>query len=325
MSSSRRKSRSRFRRIVPLTACLLALSGFVAFRSRRRQRASMNGIQNQHGDLHPGGRDPFNTATIGGLQFAKIDEAGVVHHILEELESGRGGVVVTPNVDILRQLKDPALRAVVEQAELVVADGMPIVWASAITGDRLPARVAGSQLIWTLSAALARSSRSVFLVGGAPGVPDRAARALAASSPGLVVSGCLSPRLGFEDDPVECRAILEQLRDAAPSVVFVALGFPKQERFAETMRRELPSTWFLGCGGSLDMAAGDVRRASPMMQRLGAEWLVRLSQEPRRLARRYLVDDAPYAVRLISGALLSRVLHGPVSDVDRRPLQEPCL
>jgi N-acetylglucosaminyldiphosphoundecaprenol N-acetyl-beta-D-mannosaminyltransferase len=244
--------------------------------------------------------------TVDGVDFDALREHEVVEHVAEALRDGRGGVVVTPNVDILRQLRRPALDGLARDADLVVPDGMPIVWASRILGAELPERVTGSSLVWSLSRAAAADGRSVFLLGGAPGVAQRAGKHLADDIPGLRVVGHACPPFGFEQSETELDRLRAQVRAAAPDLVFVALGFPKQERLSYLLREELPGAWFVGCGGSLTMVAGHVSRAPEWAQRSGLEWLHRLAQEPGRMARRYLVDDAPYAVGLLVRSLLTR-------------------
>jgi N-acetylglucosaminyldiphosphoundecaprenol N-acetyl-beta-D-mannosaminyltransferase len=244
--------------------------------------------------------------TVDGIDFDALREHEVVAHVVEALSAGRGGVVVTPNVDILRQLRTPAVGALARDADLVVPDGMPIVWASRILGTELPERVTGSSLVWSLSRAAAADGRSVFLLGGAPGVAERAGQHLVADIPGLRVAGHACPPLGFEKSEVELERLRAQVRAAAPDLVFVALGFPKQERLSYLLRQDLPGAWFVGCGGTLTMVAGHVSRAPEWAQRSGLEWLHRLAQEPGRMARRYLVDDAPYAVGLLVRSLLTR-------------------
>jgi N-acetylglucosaminyldiphosphoundecaprenol N-acetyl-beta-D-mannosaminyltransferase len=233
--------------------------------------------------------------------------------VREALASGRGGRIITPNIDILRraQTKDQ-VRAVLPDADLVVADGMPLVWASRLSGAPLPERVAGSSLIWSLSAGLGRDNRSVFVIGGRPGSagrPDGAARAahrLIERSPGLRIAGSLCPPHGFEQDSQAYARVCATVAEARPDLVFVGLGFPKQELVISRLRERLPYTWFIGCGAAVNFVAGDVDRAPRWMQRTGLEWAHRLGTEPRRLAARYLRHDAPYAVKLLAGAAARR-------------------
>ncbi|GLZ80961.1 hypothetical protein Afil01_57680 [Actinorhabdospora filicis] len=245
--------------------------------------------------------------TVSGIRFDAIDEQGVVDHVRESLLEGRGGRIVTANVDIVRQaLRDPRARAYVEAGTLVVADGAPVVWASKLARRGLPARVAGSDLIWSLSAELGRLGGSVFLLGGRPGTEYVAARKLADASPGLRIAGALAPPFGFEKDPAMIREVCEEIAAADPDVVYVGLGFPKQEWMISKLAPMLPRTWFMGCGASIAFVAGTMRRAPVWMQRSGLEWLHRMAREPRRLFARYVLHDAPLALRLLVLALLRR-------------------
>lgn len=247
----------------------------------------------------------LNSINILDMQVDDLDESACVQTIMAALAATRGGWVITSNLDILRRyVRDTQFRALAQGATLIVADGMPLIWASKLQGTRLPGRVAGSNLISTLSAAAASSQRSVFLLGGDPGTAEAAAAALCASHPGLRVAGTLCPPLGFETDPPQLQLILERVRNAAPDIVFVALGCPKQERVIHALRQALPHAWWLGIGISFSFLAGRVRRAPPWMQRMGLEWLHRLAQEPRRLAKRYLVDGIPFAAYMLTRSLL---------------------
>jgi N-acetylglucosaminyldiphosphoundecaprenol N-acetyl-beta-D-mannosaminyltransferase len=252
------------------------------------------------------------SAHVAGLDFDALSEDQVVARIIADLDEGRGGWVVTPNIDICRQAtRDPAARDLINHASLVVADGMPLVWAARLRGDRLPERVCGSSLIFTLSAAAAGRGRSVYLLGGAPGVPERAARELACRYQGLRVAGADAPPPGFERDPGELAALRRRVEAAGPDIVYVGLGFPKQERVISTIAPAMPATWFIGCGAAIGFAAGTLRRAPLQVQRLGLEWCYRLIREPRRLYRRYLVDDVPFAVGLIMTSAAARLKAGP--------------
>ncbi|GAA3246833.1 WecB/TagA/CpsF family glycosyltransferase [Nonomuraea helvata] len=238
-----------------------------------------------------------------------ITEAGVADHVSRAWADGRGGAILTANVDIVRAAtRDPALADLVGRSELVVADGMPVVWAGRLAGTAIPERVAGSSLVHSLSERAARDGRSVYLLGGSSGVPEAAAAALLERYPSLRIAGAHSPPYGFDADPAARRDVTELVRAARPDLVLVGLGFPKQERTILDLRAELPDAWFLGCGAGIPMAAGQFRRAPGFLQRSGGEWLHRLVLEPRRLARRYLVDDLPFAVRLLTGALRVRLL-----------------
>ncbi|MBB2913363.1 N-acetylglucosaminyldiphosphoundecaprenol N-acetyl-beta-D-mannosaminyltransferase [Streptosporangium becharense] len=242
---------------------------------------------------------------VAGVAIDPMTESEAVDHVVAALKRGEGGHLVTPNVDICRTAaRDPRARGLVEGADLVVADGMPLVWAARLLGTPLPGRVTGADLIWSLSEAAAFYRYPVYLLGGPPGVAAQAACELVLRHPNLVIAGVDSPPHGFEDVPESYARVRDAVIAAAPRVVFVGLGFPKQELLIASLREALPGTWFVGCGSAIAFAAGAVHRAPVWMRRAGLEWLFRLFGEPGRLARRYLVDDLPYAVRLLTVSLV---------------------
>ncbi|GIE95991.1 WecB/TagA/CpsF family glycosyltransferase [Paractinoplanes rishiriensis] len=253
--------------------------------------------------------EAFDRVQLDGTGIDRITEAEVVAVVRNALADGRGGRIITPNIDILRRAQaEPETRRHLADADLIVADGMPLIWASKLGGTPLPERVAGSSLIWSLSAGLGRDGRSIFVIGGAPGRrgesdgATRAADRLTRECPGLRVAGTFCPDFGFERDPAAYADLCTKVIDADPDLVFVGLGFPKQEDVIARIRPFLPRAWFVGCGAAVNFVAGDVDRAPRWMQRTGLEWAHRLGTEPRRLAGRYLRHDAPYALRLLARA-----------------------
>lgn len=247
------------------------------------------------------------TVELMGLRFDVLDEQATIGRVLDALDAGNGGWLCPVNLDVLRQCHERVdLRQLVGDASLVVADGMPLVWASRIAGSPLPERVAGSSLILTLTAGCAARGRSVFLLGGNPGAADAAARVLRDRLPDLRMAGSLCPPFGFERDPQERHRIDAALRESAPDLVYVGLGFPKQDRLIHALRDVLPQAWFVSCGISFSFVSGEVHRAPQLLQILGLEWVHRLAQEPRRLARRYLLDGPPFLLRLLTAALVQR-------------------
>ena len=241
-----------------------------------------------------------------------LTEQEVVDRIREAWAAGRGGSVIPVNVDVARTVKhQPDLAELLAAGSIVVADGMPLLWAARAAGQVLPERVAGSSLLFSLSEAAAADGRSVFLLGGAEGVPEKAAEALSARSPDLRVAGAQSPPFGFDQSPEGVQRAVAAVAAAAPDLVFVGLGFPRQEKLIEQLRQARPSAWYLACGGGIPMAAGITQRASPLVQRLGLEWAHRLILEPRRLARRYLRDDLPFAIGMLTRAAMRRFARSP--------------
>jgi exopolysaccharide biosynthesis WecB/TagA/CpsF family protein len=237
-----------------------------------------------------------------------ITEWEVVARILAELRHGRGGWVVTPNLDHLRVLsRQPSLLRIASEANLLIADGMPLVWASRLQGTPLPARVPGSDLILSLTAAAAQAGLSVFLLGGSTGTAEAAVPILKRRFPGLRIAGVLCPPMGFDDDPAQMIQIFSTVVSARPDIVYSCFGFPKQEWVIQQLRQGLPATWFLGLGGSLSMITGELPRAPIWMRKTGLEWMHRMALEPRRLFKRYIVNDLPFAARLFSNSLKYRL------------------
>lgn len=255
---------------------------------------------------------PDNTSTrtvvLHGVPFQAISETETCDWISDALARGDGGTVVTANLDYLRRCQtDDEFSRFVKNANLIVADGMPLIWASILQGTPLPSRVAGSSLCLTLAAHLARRNHSIFLLGGNPGVAEKAAELLVENHPGLRIAGIVCPEFGFEKNPDRIEQIRSQLAQAKPDVVYVALGSPKTEHLIAELQACLPRAWWIGIGISLSFITGDVKRAPKWMQRIGIEWIHRLSQEPGRLAKRYLLHGVPFAIELLTVSAWKRL------------------
>lgn len=241
------------------------------------------------------------------IGFDPLTEEQVVEYVMSAIKDGRGGYIATPNIDICRAAsRDSTLRELLAGASLTVPDGMPLLWAARIAGYPLKERVTGSSLIFSLTEAAARLDRSIYLLGGKPGVPDRAGEMLRQSYPGLVVAGADSPPLGFDQTPGAVDALQRRIADAAPDIVYVGLGFPKQERLIVRLAEAFPAMWFVGCGAAIPYAAGVLPRAPRWMQQAGLEWVFRLRSEPRRLFQRYIIHDLPFAAWLLASCALAR-------------------
>jgi N-acetylglucosaminyldiphosphoundecaprenol N-acetyl-beta-D-mannosaminyltransferase len=252
--------------------------------------------------------EAHDATSIMGLPFDRLDHPTLIRLFLDGVRERKGGWIVTPNLDILRQFtRCPESRRLILAASHRVADGQPIVWASRLVGRPVPGRVPGSDLVLSLPEAAARAGLSVFLLGGNPGVAAAAAERLEAHCPRLKPVGSYCPPYGFEDDPRELAKIERAVKSARPALVLIGLGFPKQERLIRLLRSEMSDTWFVGVGISLSFLAGDQPRAPALLQRLSLEWLHRLTHEPRRLFRRYVMQGLPFAIRLLAWAVTERL------------------
>ncbi len=253
----------------------------------------------------------YGTFDFHGLPLHRIDRNEVCRRVREGVAAGRGGWVLTPNVELVQQAsRDAEVRALYGRADLRVPDGSPLLWMARLAGHPFPERVAGSDLVWLLAEQAAHAGHRLFLLGGDDGVASEAARKLTSHYPGLVVAGHFAPRVSTPPTGEELAAIAEALAPAQPDLVFVAFGSPKTEYLIDALRARFPRTWWMGCGISLSFVAGEVQRAPRWVQRIGLEWAHRLLQEPGRLAGRYL-RNVPFALSGLTKALRGR--HGPPS------------
>ena len=237
---------------------------------------------------------------ILGVSFDPMTLTSAVDRIEAMIEAHRPGYVVTPNVDFLVQAQhDPELHQILVQADLVLCDGKPLVWASRWLGNALPGRVAGSDLVPVLLHRAAERGWRIFLLGGAEGVGAEAAQRIAAAHPSLPAVGYYSPphRPLAEMDHSE---IVARLRVAQPDVVLVCFGCPKQEKWIFQNYREAGVPVMIGAGGTVDFLAGRLKRAPMWMRRTGTECVFRLWQEPRRLFKRYAGDLFSFVPALLA-------------------------
>jgi len=203
------------------------------------------------------------------------------------------------NLDFLSiARRNPVFRETLNQADLAVADGMPLVWLSRLKGRPLLERVTGVDLVNRTCALAAVNGRSVFLLGARDGVADTAAARLTDRNPGLSVAGVYSPPFG-PFTPEEDRRMVEMINESGASVLLVAFGAPRQDLWLAEHLGELQVLVAIGVGCVFDLLAGVVRRAPMWAQQAGLEWTYRLVHEPGRLWRRYILDDLPMLAQLL--------------------------
>ena len=200
--------------------------------------------------------------------------------------------VVTPNVDHIVQLeKDEELKRVYENASLILTDGKPLIWISNWYKTPIKGKISGSDLFPRVCELAAKKGYTMYLLGAAEGVADKAAKNLMDKYKGLNIVGTYSPPFGFEKDKVELKKIERQIQEVHPDILIVGLGCPKQEKYMYHHCKELDVPISFGLGASIDFEAGNIKRAPRWMSEHGLEWLYRITQDPKRLAKRYLVDD----------------------------------
>jgi len=229
-----------------------------------------------------------------GVGFSDITIGQAVERASDLMKDGGKAYIATPNPEIVWMCRrNEALRAAINGAEPVLADGIGIILGARILGTPLQGgRIPGIDFAAALFRKMAETGGSVFLFGAKPGVADEAGAKLTADYPGLVIAGA-ADGYSFEDT-----SIIEKINTAAPDLLLVCLGAPKQELWMADNADRLNVPLCVGLGGSLDVFAGKVRRAPVLFQKLGLEWLYRLIREPRRLKRSLKLPLFVFAVMM---------------------------
>jgi N-acetylglucosaminyldiphosphoundecaprenol N-acetyl-beta-D-mannosaminyltransferase len=249
---------------------------------------------------------PEPSVDLLGVSLHPLTTDGALTVIERFIREGQPRQVVTVNLDFLRLARSSTeFRDVLNSADLALPDGMPLVWASKIARKGVPCRVAGIDLVEGICAAGAQRGHSVFLLGARHGVALNASVEIMRRYPGIRIAGTYSPPVGVWSDLEEHR-IRDMIIDAAPDVLLVALGAPRQDAGIAANRDALGVPASIGVGCSCDVISGKASRAPRIMRNLGFEWLYRLVHDPRRLWRRYVLHDMPAFVRLMLGAFSTR-------------------
>lgn len=232
-------------------------------------------------------RIKFMNTDIDNLTMAET-----LNEIDKLIQKKNCSYVVTPNVDhIVRLEKDEELQKVYKNASLILTDGKPLIWISKWYKTPIKEKISGSDLFPRVCQLAANKNYTMYLLGAAEGVADTAAKNLMKKYPGLNVVGTYSPPFGFEKNEQEMNKIKTQIQDVHPDILIVGLGCPKQEKFMYYHCKELGVPISFGLGASIDFEAGNIKRAPKWMSNHGLEWLYRFSKEPKRLFKRYFVDD----------------------------------
>lgn len=252
------------------------------------------------------------------LGLVKIDCVGrdeALDLISGFVAEGSTRLVMTPNLDHLVLAKDVAeFNSAYQRADLVLADGMPIVLLCRLLRLPIRERVSGSDLLVPLMQRFAVAQTKVFLLGATDEVSAESAAALERHAPGLAIVGRSSPRFDAAGDNAEVDAAVDQIRDSGAEFVVVAFGSPKEGQLMHRYLGVLPPATYACLGASLDFVAGKVRRCPSWMSSMGLEWLYRLMQEPGRMWRRYLVRDMR-ALPMLLGLAMRRLSRRPVVEV----------
>lgn len=242
--------------------------------------------------------------TLMGCQVDNLTLQETLEKVECFIASGLPHQHVVVNVDkLVKASRDPGLQQIINDCALVNADGMPVVWASRLLGKPLKERVAGVDLFEALMARAGEKGWRVFLLGAREEIVGKVAELYTRKYPGLVLAGY---RNGYWQGEQEEAAVAEQVGASRADLLFVAISSPKKEQFLGRYQDHMRVPFAMGVGGSFDVAIGKVKRAPRWMQRAGLEWFYRFLQEPRRMFRRYFIEDMAFFKLLIKEARKSR-------------------
>lgn len=248
-----------------------------------------------------------DSVILAGIPIHRISSQELIKRILFLISENKGALVVTPNVDHLRRAHmDREWRRLLISADFRVPDGIPLLWAANIQGQPLRGRVNGTDLFESLIEICSKEKIKMALIGGEPG------SAIATSSyiSDRFGADCpsLCPTFGFETTPDGMKSVTSFVLHHKPKVVFLGLGSPKQERIGHELKRAYPSAVYIGIGVSFSFVGGIMPRAPKWAQKLGLEWLYRLSQEPKRLFSRYILHGLPFLIQLLLRSATLRLI-----------------
>lgn len=217
----------------------------------------------------------------------------------EMIDSGKKSYIVAINVDVVMKIEhDPYLRSIVNGADMVLVDGKPLIWISKYYGRPIKEKISGSDLVPLLCKDAARNGRRIFIIGGQDGIAERAKARLEENMPGIQIVGTYAPPFGFENDQEELNKINRLISDAHPDLLISCFGCPKQEKWIYENIGKYDAKVSICAGATVDFLAGNVKRAPKWMSDHGLEWFYRFLQEPKRMFKRYFVDDMKI-IRLI--------------------------
>lgn len=215
-----------------------------------------------------------------------------VEEIERMISSGKKCYVVPINTDVVMKIEsDVYLKKIVDSADMVLADGKPLVWISRMHKSPLKAKISGSDLVPLLCGVASEKHYTIYIIGGKDGVAEQAKKRLQEQYPEIQIVGTYAPPLGFEKDAAELNRINTMISEARPDLLIVCFGCPKQEKWIYENINQYNAKVSICAGATVDFIAGNVKRAPRWMSEHGLEWLYRFSQEPKRMFRRYFVDD----------------------------------
>ena len=233
-----------------------------------------------------------NKIELLGLKLDNLSSSELLAEVENDLETGTKARLVFVNVDVaVKADHDNELKEIINSSDYGMVDGMPIKWLADARHLGLKEKVSGADFVPLLCGMAARKGYSVFILGGADHVAEAAAEKLKEDYRGIRIAGCYAPPMGFETDEVELAKTCDRISSCKPDILIVCLGCPKQEKFVYENSGRYDAQISVCAGATVDFLAGRIRRCPKWMSNAGLEWFYRFLMEPRRLFRRYFIDD----------------------------------
>lgn len=221
-----------------------------------------------------------------------IDMNETIQMIEEFIKKKKKSYVVSINVDVVTKIEnDSYLKKITDEADIVLVDGKPLVWIAKMHKNPVKEKISGSDLVPRLCEVSAEKGYSIFIIGGKDGIAEQARLKLEEKLPNINIVGTYAPPMGFEKNAEELNKINQMLSEAKPDLLITCFGCPKQEKFIYENYQKYDAVVSVCAGATVDFLAGNVKRAPKWMSNHGLEWLYRFSQEPKRLFKRYFIDD----------------------------------
>lgn len=215
-----------------------------------------------------------------------------VDEICRLINEKKKSYVVAVNTDVIIKIeKDKYLKKISDEADLTLVDGKPLIWLSKWLKHPVKEKISGSDLVPKLCKVAAKKGYTIFIIGGKDGVADNARANLEKDFKNIKIVGTYSPPVGFECDEEELSKINQKISAASPDIVIACFGCPKQEKWVYENYKKYNATVSICAGATVDFLAGNVKRAPKWMSNCGLEWFYRFLKEPKRLFKRYFVDD----------------------------------
>lgn len=215
-----------------------------------------------------------------------------IQAIEDMIASEKKSYIVAINVDVVIKIEnDSYLKEITDKADMVLVDGKPLEWIAKWHNRPIKAKISGSDLVPILCERAAENGYSIFIIGGKEGIAKKAQQNLERDLPGIKIVGTYAPPFGFEKDEIERKKINEMISNAHPDILIACFGCPKQEKWIYENYQKYDAKVSVCAGATVDFLAGNVRRAPRWMSDHGLEWFYRFLQEPKRMFKRYFVDD----------------------------------